>query len=122
MTLREAITATDALINNEFTDEEKISFISELDGLVFRNIIEPHEGGQAHFEPYDVTTDPSTVLLIEDPYATAYILWLQSKADYFNGEADKYNNSAAKFLDAYNAFSADYNKRHKTKKKRLKFW
>ena len=122
MTLREAITAADALINNEFTDEEKICFISELDGLVFRNIIEPHEGGQAHFVPYDATTPPETELLIGDPYATAYVLWIQSKADYFYGEAERYNNSAARFLDAYNAFSADYNQRHRSKKKRLKFW
>ena len=123
MTLREAISTTDALINNEFSDEEKISWISELDGLVFKNIIQTHEDGSIdHFTPYNKNTDPTTELLISEPYSEAYVIWLQNKMDYYRGETDKYNNSVERFYEKYNDYSAWYNSIHRYKSKKIKFW
>ena len=62
---------------------------------------------------YDENTAPSTELLIPKPFDQAYIYWLQSKIDYFNGEIARFNNSSAMYNSLYSDFAAWYTRTHK---------
>ena len=47
MTVSEAISLVDRLRPNQFPETIKISWLSKLDGQIFEEIIQTHEGGAA---------------------------------------------------------------------------
>ncbi|MBR6050766.1 MAG: hypothetical protein IKP68_06130 [Clostridia bacterium] len=112
MTIIEAINRTDAVKPNQYTQEEKIRWLSILDGMVKKEIIDVHEGADlVPFTPYAADTALDTVLLIAEPYAQeAYTAWLSAQIDYSNEEINRYANSMAAFNAAYSAYSAWYNR------------
>lgn len=121
MTIAEAISGIDALKANTYTDHDKIVWLSELDGMIHREIITTHEGAEA-FAPYDDDTPTDTVLLAEYPYDTVYMPWLEAKIDYYNGEYGKYNNSNAMFSAAYSAYRNWYNRTHNPNGEHIKYF
>ena len=74
------------------------------------------------FKGYDDSTDIQTELLITAPYDNAYLLWMEAKIDYYNGEYDKYNNAMEMFYTAYEGFQRHYNRTHMPKGKKFKFF
>ncbi|MBR6744949.1 MAG: hypothetical protein IKM00_07035 [Clostridia bacterium] len=114
MTLAEAIHRIDTLKPNAFSQEEKIRWLSLLDGTVKKELIDTHEGTNgADFAAYDANTDTSQELLIEHPYDDLYVLWLEARIDYASGEYGKYNNSISLFNTSYDAYAKYYNRTHK---------
>lgn len=111
MTLIEAIDKVDTLKPNVYTQEDKIGWLSSLDGMIKRDVIDRHEGAVL-WTPYTSETDINTELLVGSPYEEMYITWLESKIDYSNSEYIKYNNSITRFNDTYQAFCNDYNRTH----------
>lgn len=123
MTILEAIHRTNTLKPNGFDNNEKIKWLSTLDGLVKTHIIDTHEGGQdVVFKGYDENTDTSKSLLIPAPYDEVYIHWLEAQIDYANHEYSKYNNSMQMYNTAYSAYENYYNRTHMPIGRKFKFF
>ena len=113
MTIREAIERTDALLFNTYTTEEKIRWLSQVEWDIVRNVMELHQGYEGFgFFGYDRDTDPETVLLAQAPYDEMYLVYLESKIHYHNGETDRYNVSAMLFNQLYESYANYYKRTH----------
>lgn len=113
MTIQEAIDRVDELKPNQYTDAEKLKWLSELDGRVDRDILSNYEGYvPGAYEEYDEETDPNMELLVEPPYDEMYIHFLMSKIDYHNAEYTRYNNSANMFNTMFAGYAQEYLKTH----------
>ena len=114
MKIIEAITMIDSVKPNTYTQAEKIAWLSTLDEMIKKEIIDTHEGGEAvDFSGYGEDTDINTPLLVPTPYDELYIFWMESKIDYWNGESAKYNNSITMFNNAYSTYQEYYNRLHR---------
>ena len=122
MKIIEAITRIDSLKHNTYTQNNKVAWLSEVELDVVNNVINTHEGDEITFSGYDDSTDLQTELLIPAPYDKVYLLWMEAQIDYYNGEYEKYNNAADLFNTAYNDFKNYYNRTHKPKGKKFKFF
>lgn len=123
MTIIEAINGIDARKPNSYTPEDKIRWLSILDGVIKKEIIDTHEGGDGSpFEGYDTSTNDNTVLLVPFPYDDIYLKWLEAQIDYTNGETKRYTNSMIMYNTAYSAFERYYNRTHMPKGKSFKFF
>lgn len=123
MTIIEAINCIDATNPNNYTQPEKVAWLSTLDGVIKKEIIDTHEGAEAvTFNGYTEETPLDTELLVPAPYDEVYLFWLQSKIDYWNGEMGKYNNSISMYNTAYSAFEKAYNREHKPITTKFKFF
>jgi hypothetical protein len=122
MTIIEAINRIDALKHNTYTQSDKVAWLSRLDAMVKKFIIDTHEGDEVTFTGYDDETNTSTELLIPAPFDEAYLRWMEAQIDYYNGEYEKYNNSIDMFNTAYSEYQNWYNRNHKPKGKKLKFF
>ena len=111
MKIIEAINKIDALKPNNYTQEDKIGWLSTLDGLIKNEIIDTHENkDNITFAGYTAETSTDTELLVPAPYEDVYIKWLEAQIDYANGEIGKYNNGMTMFNSAYSAFERYYNR------------
>lgn len=116
MTIIESINRVDIIKPNSYSQDEKIYWLSTLDGTVKSEIIDTHEGGESvSFSGYDRNTRLDTKLLIPAPYDEVYIRYLEMQIDYANGEYNKYNNSMALFNAEYSSFERHYNREHMPK-------
>lgn len=122
MKIREAIDRIDGLKHNTYTMEEKVGWLSKLDGITKVQLIDTHEGGEeTEFEGYTVARDMEKTLLIPAPYDDVYIHWLEAQIDYYNGEIARYNNSIMMYQTAFDAFQRYYNRTHMPKGQTMKF-
>ena len=123
MTIIEAIGIINALKPNNYTELDKIGWLSEVEHMIKTNIIDTHEGGEdIVFNGYDQSTNTEIKLLISEPYDDIYIKWLEAKIDYHNAEYQKYNNSVTAFNNIYSAFERYYNRQHMPIQNKLKFF
>ncbi len=112
MKIQEAIAKADRLRPNQFSDMEKIEWLSQLDGQVFEEVIKKAEGNEElEFEGYDEESMGET-LLIDDIYAKAYVEYLLSQIDYYNREIGMYNNTVTAFNNIYQDYKNWYIKNH----------
>jgi hypothetical protein len=113
MKIIDAITRLDALKFNTYTQNDKLDWLSRLDNMVKKQIIDTHEGADSvNFTGYTEDTDIHTELLIPAPYDEAYLRWMEAQIDYHNGEYDKYNNAIIMFNTIFEAYAAFYNQNH----------
>ena len=122
MKIIEAINRLDSLKHNTYTQSDKVEWLSRLDSMVKKNVIDTHEGDEVTFTGYDDSTDLQTELLIPEPYDEAYLRWMEAQIDYTNGEYSKYNNSIDMFNTSYNNFVNYYNRTHMPKGNKFKFF
>ena len=122
MTIIEAINKIDSLKPNSYTQEDKIKWLSILDGIIKKEIIDTHEGEGVDFVPYEPDTDVTTVLLVPFPYDDVYVKWLEAQIDYANADTAKYNNSKAMYNNAYSSFERYYNRTNMHKSTDIKYF
>lgn len=123
MTIIEAINKIDELKPNNYSQPDKVAWLSTCDGHIKRNIIDEHwHKEEVTFNGYNEDTPLDTVLLAYPPYDELYIHWMESKIDYYNGEYAKYNNAASAYNDIYKAFDNDYNRNHPPKGINFRYW
>lgn len=123
MTIIEAINRLDKIKPNGYDQSDKVTWLSELDGMVKQTVTDTHEGGEdISFTGYDATTPLDTVLLIPSPYDSAYLDWLSAKIDFADGEYARYNNSMTRFNDTFLAFSRFYNRKYMPKGAKFKYF
>ena len=120
MTIQQAIQSCDSLKPNQYTEDDKIRWLSNLDGLIFCEIIGSYEEEEEKtFSGYTNTTPKDTELLVQDPYSDVYIKYLFAQIDFNNAEYTRYNNSMMMYNMAYIAFADYYNREHKPKKQQI---
>ena len=78
MTIREALETVDRLKPNQYGSADKLRWLSELDGAVYREILTQHEMDVPAFAGYTPEADlDGTVLLIEWPYDEIYRWYME---------------------------------------------
>lgn len=113
MTIREAIERLDTLKPNMAPEEQKVRWLSEVDGQVWNELILKHEDAPFRlFNGYDAETDPETELLVPYPYDALYIHYLSAQVDLLNQEIGKYNNSAEMYNQGLKNYSDYYTGMH----------
>jgi hypothetical protein len=123
VTLIEAINRADALFPNAYKQSEKIYWLSTLDGIIKREIIDTYEGFEGvDFNGYNENTPLHTQLLVPAPYDEVYIRYLEMQINYTNGEFGRYNNSVEMYDEAYSAFKKYYGRTHVHRGKKFKFF
>ena len=123
MTIIEAINRIDALKHNTYTQTDKVRWLSRLDWMVKRHIIDTHEGAdKVSFTGYDDSTDLQTELLAPAPYDEMYLRWMDAQIDFHNGEYGKYNNVIDMFNTAYEGYQNYYNRTHMPIGKGIKYF
>lgn len=103
MTPNKAIEIVDRLKPNSYSEEDKLRWINELDGMVQRLVIQTDK-----IKEYSYPDDMDTELLITAPFDDCYTLFLEAKIDYYNREYANYNNSALMFEAQYNEYKKAY--------------
>lgn len=114
MTIIESINRLDSLKHNTYKQNDKIRWLSKLDLMVKKQIIDTHEGAEAiSFNGYTEDTDINTELLVPAPYDEVYLRWLEAQIDYHNGEYDNYSNAIIMFNTEFESYAAYYNQNHR---------
>ncbi len=113
MKIIEAINRIDSLVHNSFNQTEKISWLSSVDWMIKKHVIDNHEGAEnVIFNGYHAETGPETQLLAEAPYDDLYLHWLEAQIHLYSGEYGKYNNAILMYNSVFEAFSAYYTRTH----------
>ncbi len=120
MTVAEAIALVDGLKPNKFSQADKVKWLSDIDGLIVRELIDTHEDSplEYDFEGYRATPGGMREELIAPyPYDILYRWYLESQIDLGNMEIAKYNNSKTLFNNAYLTYTDYYNRTHMPKRR-----
>jgi hypothetical protein len=113
MKIIDAITQIDNLKPNNYTQEDKIVWLSRLDEMIKKEIIDTHEDGEEIvFEGYNEETPVETELLVPSPYDEIYPRWLEAQIDYSNSEYGRFNNSMTMFNTSFGGYANFYNRKH----------
>lgn len=113
MKIAEAIDKIDVFRPNQFSQKNKISWLSNIDRSLYDAVIKQYKEAE-DFKGYDEATDiHKTDLLIKEPYAEdIYMYYLAMQIDFYNAETGKYNNDAVMYNTAYTAWRNEYNRAH----------
>ena len=103
MTPNKAIEVVDKIKPNPYSEEDKLRWINELDGMVQRLVIQTDK-----IKQYSYPVDMDKELLIPAPFDDCYTLFLEAKIDYYNREYGNYNNSAMMFEAQFSEYKKDY--------------
>ncbi|MBQ9228771.1 MAG: hypothetical protein IJ168_08080 [Eubacterium sp.] len=114
-TIDEAINYFDEQCPNQYSREEKIGWLSELDEQIYEEIIKTRVGAPAAFDGYDDETAGDTVLLVPSLFKEIYRYWLEKSVDYNNREMGAFNNAMAMYQTYYDNYFAWYNRHHRVK-------
>ena len=114
MTIKECIDLVDNVKPNQYSIEDKVAWLSFLDGIIINDVLKTHEGYDSKYDEYDgYSADKlGTKLIAEFPYDNLYPAYLKMKIDEENGETARYNNSATMFNSYLGIFKKQYNKTH----------
>lgn len=114
MTIEEAVSLADKLKPNQYDFETKVDWLSELDGMIFHEVMLTHENPPLlDFHGYE-HAETCTALLVPFPYEEVYVAYIHSQIDRENGETPKYNQSATAFNEAYSRYANWYSRTHRT--------
>ena len=123
MTIIEAINRIDSLKPNNYSQDDKVTWLSRIDGIIKEKVIDTHEGGEhIVFNGYDADTNINTEMLVPAPFDELYVRWLEAQIDYANAEYGKYNNSMTMYNSAYQEYENHYNRNYLPKGKKLKYF
>ena len=101
MTVREAISYTDALHDNEISEEIKCRWISECEARLWSGVMLLHA---QEFVPLSWPADADAVLSAPPPYDELYTAYLSAKLYLAYHEAQNYQNA----MQAYNTLYGQY--------------
>ncbi len=114
MTIQNVIARVDELEPNQYSEQMKMDWLTELDGKIWEEVIRTHEDPpRESFEPYSSATSE---LLVGFPYAADLYCWfLQARIAAENAEAAKYMQMGAMYNDALQNWTDWYNRTHRPK-------
>ena len=102
-TMNKVIEQVDGVKPNTFGPEEKFLWLSNLEGMVRRLVMQEKE-----VVPYEYPKDMDRELLVGEPFDGIYALYLEAQIDLHNREYNEYNNSVALFNSMYEEFKKAY--------------
>lgn len=111
MTIKKIIELVDRQKPNQYDEADKIHWLSQMDYMVYREVISTHEGGAESFDGY-TAADAEKQVLGGDGFADMYVKWLYAMIDFANQEIDRYSNSMIMFNSLYADFCNAYNRTH----------
>lgn len=101
MTIAEAITAVDRLKPNQYSTEQKVYWLWQLEEQIFQEIVNTHENPMMIKRPViNQDTDPDMKLIAPSPYDEVYQLYIMCQIDLGNMEIGKYNNDRTLYNNA----------------------
>lgn len=124
MTIKECIDRVDSVKPNQYSIEDKVRWLSFLDGIIINEVIKTHEGYENEYEEFEgYSADELGVKLIaEAPYDVLYEAFLKMKIDEENGETARYNNSATLFNSYMMTYRKYYNRTHRPLPRNMKIF
>ena len=109
------IERVDLLEPNDYSPEQKLHWLSTLDGKILREVIETHGGAAAEELPEYCNGDEE--LIVGAPYGEdLYYYYLQAMIAAENSETQRYNKRMTMFNAAYQEWTDFYNRTHKPKR------
>lgn len=102
-TINKTIELVDKVKINPYSDEVKYRWISELDGMVRRTVLQ--EGGTF---AYSYPDDGDTELIVPYPYDGVYTHWLEAKIDFYDKRFEDYNNTITMFYALFDEYKKAY--------------
>ena len=114
MTLQEAISITDEMKPNMMSQMLKYKYLTDIEQLIHEEIVLRHEHPAAlDVKPvYTEDSDPTTELVVPDPYSQLYVDWLTTKIDRQNQEDARFNIDMMHFNQAYQTMSEWWTRTH----------
>ena len=114
MTIKECIDLVDNVKPNQYSIEDKVRWLSFIDGIIINDVIKTHEGYDNEYEEFDGYSPDrlSEKLIVKPPYDRLYESYLKMKIDEENGETARYNNSSTMFNSYFMEYRKHYNKYH----------
>ena len=108
MTIKECIDVVDNLKPNQYSIEDKVSWLTFLDMTIINEVLKTHEGYDGRYDDFTgYSPDNLSVgLIVQSPYDRVYTAYLKMKIDEENGETARYNNS----VTLYNSYLMEYKK------------
>ena len=112
MQIDEIIARVDSLEPNQYDKETKLSWISQLDGKIFAEIILTHDDiGRMMYLPYESGDEEP---IAGPPYGEdMYCYYLEAMIALHNMETSKYNQKMLAYNNAYTEFANWYNRMHR---------
>lgn len=110
MTPNKAIEIVDRVRPNSYSEEDKLRWINELDGMTQRLVIQSDK-----VEQYSYPEDMDKELLIPAPFENVYPMYLEAQIDYHNREYGNYNNSVMMFDSIYSEYKKAYIREHRAR-------
>lgn len=124
MTIQEAVERIDTLKPNKFPLRQKVAWLSDLDGMVWKEIYLLHEsmeGEPAAFDGYDQDTELGTELLVAVPYVDIYQHYMATQMDIANAEMTKYAQDMQLFNNAWTTLGDYWTRTHMPKQRVTEF-
>lgn len=109
MTANKAIERIDRLKPNAYGEEDKFSWLSDLEGMIQRTVFQRNEDEIVKMAYPD---DMDKELLVPFPYEEIYPMYLAAQIDYENREYANYNNAAMNFNDRFSEYKKLYIMEH----------
>lgn len=123
MTIIEAINRLDDKKPNNYSELDKIRWLSVLDGTIKSTILDAYKDSEEVTTlPYNEDTSLDTELLVPYPYDDIYIYWLMAQVDNANEEYNKYNNNMMLYNSVLTYFRNDYNREHTAIKTDIRYF
>lgn len=112
MTIQAAIDMIDTLKPNMFPHHQKVAWLSDLDGMIWREICLTHEGVKPgdKFDGYNQETPFSMVLLAPEPHTDVYKHYMAMQMDIANRETGEYAKDVALFNNAWQVLCDYWNR------------
>lgn len=109
--------ANEMRAGNSASDELKMKWLSEIDHIIYNDVVKTHQITDEHLEKYrnnkfEEYNDGFSELIAEAPYDVLYVYWLMAQIDLKVTELNKYNNSLMLFKEALKDYKAWYNRTH----------
>lgn len=113
MTVNSLIAIVDLKEPNSITTNEKIAWLSDLDGKIFEEVIKTHAGYDPETDTFTPYSEGTEDLLIGDPYAQGiYVNYLIAMIADSNAEAARYNKQMALYNANFSQWWNRYNATH----------
>ena len=110
MTVNEAIAQVRAINRGEYTDEQLIQWLSDLDARIHTEVLMTHIPQPR--EEFTPISDGERELTVPDVYGVVYRHWLVAIIYLIYNDNLHYNNSTVMFNASYQAYTNWYNRTH----------
>lgn len=102
MTVQELIEFTDRVKPNDFSEEDKVNWITQCEGIVQSQVMLM---APVEFITYTWPDSKDYELLVNPPFDKLYRTYMQAMIDYHNGEYGNYQNTMTMFNSDLSEFS-----------------